>query len=250
MSKKKRNHFDNRLIIGLVVIVAGLMLLLQRLDLGVDIHLGDYWPVLLIVLGIAKILQPKHSRHIFCGFVLVGIGVLFQLNNLGIIDFWFDDLWPIFIILIGITIIRSTIWRPRFFAKVLTCDSDTGESCCGPFQNKNQSVDNDHVNISAIFGGGDYKISSKQFKGGNVTSIFAGNKLDFLHADIDGDRATLDTSVVFGSIELVIPSHWQVVIQAAPLLGSVENKTVSPKEPTKTLVVKGSAIIGSLEVKN
>ena len=72
-----------------------------------------------ILIGIGKILQPKGFRQIFGGVVLMGIGTLFQLNNLGIIDFWFDDLWPFIIILVGIAILRSS-----FFMTGIFCVSD------------------------------------------------------------------------------------------------------------------------------
>jgi predicted membrane protein len=248
MAQEKR-YFDSRIIIGLAIVAVGALLLLERLDIGVDIRFRDYWPVLIIIIGIGKLLQPGYSRQIFWGLALVGIGALFQLNNLGVIKFWFGDLWPIAIILVGISIIRCSSMRAKFIV-VNSRDKRNGGSCCGSFSNKNYAVDSDHVDISATLGGGEYKISSKQFKGGNVSATLGGCELDFRDAEIDGDSAALNVSAVMGGIELRIPSHWQVVVQASPILGAIENKTTAPKEAAKKLFIRGSAIMGAIEVKN
>jgi predicted membrane protein len=236
------------LIIGLVVIAVGALLLLDRLNIGVDIQLRDYWPALIILIGIVKLLQPGRSRQVFWGLVLVGVGGLFQLNNLGVIDFWFDDLWPIAIIIAGIAIIRFSAGRHRFVVIKNHVKGDNGP-CCGGFT-KNHSVNDDHVNISVTFGGGEYKITSKEFKGGDVNATLGGVEVDFRDAEISGDSAALNISAVLGSVELQVPSHWQVTVQGDPFMGAIENKTTSPKEASKKLTIRGSAVMGSIEVKN
>lgn len=253
MDERKKTYFDMRIVIGLVVVAAGAILLLESLEFGIDIRIWDYWPVLVILIGIGKILQPKGSRQIFWGVLLMGIGTLFQLNNLGIIDFWFDDLWPIVIILVGIAILRGSLFRTAIFC-VSDDDSNIKKSdfwgkC---FSSKNQPVSDDHVDITAILGGGEYNISSKQFKGGKVTAIMGGCELDFSNAKIAGDeeRVVLDNTVIMGAIEMRVPREWQVVIQGSPVLGAVEDKTTSPKEPGKKIIIRGSVIMGAIEIKN
>ncbi len=253
MEEKKRTYFDMRIVIGLVVVAAGVILLLESLEFGIDVHIWDYWPILVILLGLGKILQPKEFRQIFWGVLLIGIGALFQLNNLGIIDFWFDDLWPIIIILVGIAILKGSRFKP-----VILCFSDKDrntwkrDSWCGSFSDKKHSVSNGHIDITAILGGGDYNISSKQFKGGKVTAILGGCELDFSNAEIAGDeeRVVIDTSVIMGAIEMRVPTDWQVILQGTPIFGAVENKTASPKESGKKIIIRGSVIMGAIEIKN
>ena len=53
-------------------------------------------------------------RHVFWAFILIAIGVLFMLNNFGVLEFGFRalwSLWPLILILWGISIlpIRDTI---------------------------------------------------------------------------------------------------------------------------------------------
>jgi hypothetical protein len=105
-----------------------------------------------------------------------------------------------------------------------------------------------------VFGGGERIIDSKAFKGGSLFAIFGGYKVDLRHADIDESQAVLQASAVFGGGEIVVPEHWQVSVNGAGIFGGYEDKTrhfqPDPSRPTKTLVVKGVAVFGGIEVKN
>jgi hypothetical protein len=72
-----------------------------------------------------------------------------------------------------------------------------------------------------------------------------------MQTQMDGDQATLDVTVVMGGIELYVPPDWNVIIQALPLLGAaVDKRRPSTVVPTKTLTVRGTILMGGLEVKN
>jgi hypothetical protein len=52
-------------------------------------------------------------RHVFWAFILIGIGVLFMLNNFGVIEFGmraFWNLWPLILVLWGISILPVKEW--------------------------------------------------------------------------------------------------------------------------------------------
>ena len=76
MDKKKRSYFNTRTVIGLLIIAAGILLLLKSLGIGTDYNVGDFWPVILIVIGLGKILQPKEHRQLYWGLVITAIGTL------------------------------------------------------------------------------------------------------------------------------------------------------------------------------
>jgi hypothetical protein len=60
-------------------------------------------------------------------------------------------------------------------------------------------------------------------------------------------------NVIFGSIEVRVPLNWNVSIETGAVFGSCENKTRGPLPgggPTKTLIVRGGAVFGSVEIKN
>jgi predicted membrane protein len=253
MDKKKRSYFDMRLVIGLLIIAAGILLLLKRLDIGSDYNVGDYWPVILIVIGLGKILQPKEYRQLYWGFIIMAVGALFLLNNLGYIRFWFNDLWPILLILLGIEIIRRGFFKHTI--NLTCCFPDKGKH----FHNLHKSwkgisnsnnVDNDYVDISVTLGGGEYRFTNKQLKGGSVSAIMGGCEMDFRHADMEKEEMVLDVSAIMGEVEIRVPSHWEVVMQGSPVLGSVEDKTTKPGNAAKKLIIKGSAVMGGVKVTN
>jgi len=54
--------------------------------------------------------MKKLSGAIFGGTLLIVIGIIFLLRNLGLLPYGIDKLWPILIILLGIWIMSSP-WR-------------------------------------------------------------------------------------------------------------------------------------------
>jgi predicted membrane protein len=235
--KSQHGHILNpKIIVGLAIILIGLLALLVNLGYDVDISIWDYWPVILILIGLSMIFQPTEYRNFFVGSVFVVIGVLFLLSNFDIIDFGFSLLWPIVIILIGIAVIRHGIGGER-----------------------GALLDADHINLMAILGGGDYNYTSKSLKGGKIFAFMGGGKLDLREADILEDSMVIDAFAMMGGFEIRVPVEWQVTMHGIPILGGMDNKTsfrskedkaISQPAPAKHLIIKGTAIMGGVEVKN
>jgi predicted membrane protein len=105
-----------------------------------------------------------------------------------------------------------------------------------------------------IFGGGEFRFDSKTLRGGSITAIMGGGTIDLREADIGDDNMILDLTAIMGGIELIVPKHWKVIVQATPILGGVENNAISsnlePGKQEKRLVIDGTAIMGGIEIKN
>jgi predicted membrane protein len=250
MDMKKRSYFNTRIVIGLLIIAAGILLLMKSLGYSSDYNVGDFWPVILIVIGMGKVIQPKEYRQLYWGIVIMAVGTLFLLNNLGYIHFWFKDLWPILLILLGIELLRCGVFKHKF--NWTCCFHDEGKRHFKTWKgiSNSNNVDNDYVDISVVLGGGEYKFMNKQLKGGSVSTIMGGCELDFRNADMEKEEMVLEISSIMGGVDILVPSHWQVVMHGTPILGSVEDKTTKPENPTKKLIIKGSAIMGGVEIKN
>jgi predicted membrane protein len=213
---------------GVVFIVVGLVLMLEKMGIvphGFGLH---FWPCIFIVIGILKIAYAGGRPT---GAALIAVGIFLQLHELGIIRMSFWDLWPVFIIIAGGAMLWQALAGPE--AAVST---------------------NPQFDSLYVFGGGERYVNTKNFKGGKLFAVFGGYKVDLSHADIEGDQAVLDASAVFGGGEIRVPDNWHVSLQGAGIFGAYEDKTrhyqPDPTKPTKTLIVKGVAMFGGIEVKN
>ncbi|MGB6959953.1 MAG: DUF5668 domain-containing protein, partial [Candidatus Acidiferrum sp.] len=171
------------------------------------------------------------------GLILLAIGAVFQLNNLGIMHMGIADLWPLAIIIAGLFLMWTAL-KPPVVAK------GTGDA-------------SDTLDAVAVFGGTERRISSQTFRGGRATSVFGGVELDFRDANIDGDEATLEVQCIFGGVEIRVPDAWNVHSKSIPVLGGYADKTRSSATPQdasaakrKTLIITGSIVFGGVEIGN
>ncbi len=219
--------------LAVCLIAVGILFLLDNLDV-LDIgNFWEFWPVILIAVGLMKLtgsnFQDKSSAS-----VLIGIGLFFLLRNLGILD-WGDirQFWPLILILIGVSIIFK-------------------------HKNRSESVGSKHsenrVDMVAIFGGNSKTITSDHFEGGNITALFGGAKLDFGQAKLAEGENVLDVFAMFGGAEIRIPEDWIVQIKGVPIFGGFEDgrRSIPAEEKTKdrTLIIKGFVMFGGLELKD
>jgi hypothetical protein len=126
-------------------------------------------------------------------------------------------------------------------------DSSTGSAGLGT----DSSTDN-KLDIAAIFGGVKKTIMSKNFKGGEIVSIFGGTEVNLLHADMQ-QPVELETVNIFGGTKLIIPNNWEVKSEAVAILGGVEDKRnipSIPQVPNRVLILKGFSMFGGIEIKS
>lgn len=252
MNKRYEGLSFTRLLIGLLIVAAGVVLLLEKMQIIEKMNILKYWPVILIVIGISKLLQPAGwwYQRFFWGIIITALGVLFLLNNLQYLHFGIEALWPILVIIIGFELVRGSMFRHRRIARWRTMvDEDIEPGCCSQ-SSRAETVDSDFINISSILGGAEYTFTNKKLKGGNVSVIMGGCEIDLRNAEMENDSMILETTAIMGGIGIRVPTHWQVVMQGTPVLGGMNNKTVSPENPAKRLFIKGSAIMGGVEIKN
>ena len=109
------------------------------------------------------------------------------------------------------------------------------------------------LNESAIFGGVERKVSTDDFRGGHVTAIFGGVEIDLRRAGMRGDSAVVDVNSMFGGVVFKIPQNWIAVAEVVAIFGGLSNKGLEPSADVpgvKRLYIKGAAIFGGVEVKN
>jgi predicted membrane protein len=240
------DHRRGKVIGGVFVVIVGLLFLSRAL--GADIpHWLVSWKMLLI--GVGLFIGFKHRFRNWGWIFPFGVGVAFLTADI------FPDLiqkpllWPLLIIMVGLIMIfkprrkRWTKWHDRRYGHhnyMSSCeyDSPTGE---------------DKIASDVIFGSTKKTFVSKDFKGGEISVVFGGAELNLTQADFS-NVVTLDVSVIFGGTELIIPANWKVRSEMTTVMGSVEDKRPiiqgAGTEHEKTLILKGSVILGGLEIKS
>ena len=221
---------QGRIFWGILLVVLGVLFLLDQMDkLDFGDLVGRYWPVIFILIGIS-ILLSNNFKNVGSGVFFILFGAFFLLIRLRIFDRAGQYIWPLAIIGVGLWI----LFRPSFH----------------PDKKKIPEMAADDLNISQVFSGSARKIESQSFRGGSAEVVFGSAEIDFRGARLAGGQATLALSAVFGSIELKVPRDWDVVLEGTPVLGSIESRRAAPDVPkTQTLHIKGSAVFGSIEVK-
>ena len=106
---KERHKRVSAAVFGTILIALGVLFLLDNLGMYEAEDLQDYWPLLLIGLGLPGLIAPRDAGDAPWGVALMGAGTFFLLRNLDIIDWRFRDIWPAFLVLAGVTLIIKSV---------------------------------------------------------------------------------------------------------------------------------------------
>ena len=224
------------MVVGLVLVLAGVLLALDRLDILQFNNILRFWPIIFVALGLAQIIQPAGSSR-SSGVWLIGLGAFF-LSTLSLGWVRVRNLWPLFLIAAGIWV----IWRT----------SQVQAATLPPSEGAPVPMSNALLNGTALFGGANLNSNSPEFKGGSLTAILGALEVDLRKASIPpGQTAVLDTFAWWGGIDIKVPEDWTVIVQGMPIMGAFEDSTRQPSSGAgPKLLVKGTVIMGGLEIKN
>ena len=235
MSVPEKNHSAVQIVIGLFVCGIGMLFLLDNLgwlDLDFTLHL---WPTALIFFGILKVLQTRTPSGAVVGGGLILVGGLILLKDMGLISIGWRSLWPVLLIVFGLSVVFKSARGHSML-----------EQISGPAE---KAGDESVINITALLGSYQRRVTTPDFRGGEVTALMGGCDLDLRQSSISGD-AVLNVFSMFGGITIKVPIDWTVVLQGTPIMGGFEEKTVPPADQAKRLVIRGYAIMGGVEVRN
>ena len=246
--RRARSHSPlKHVAVGLILMGIGVIFLLGNMGY-LDVHkVVTFWPVILIIFGAVKIAESRdHGRT--AGIFWVITGLLFLLGSFGIIRMTFRELWPVLLIGIGAVM----LWRAAFVKRERLCRRHPSAAEPEGSADANTTSSNSVVSAKAILGGMERRIISEDFRGGDVTAIMGGCNLDFRGALIKPpNQPVLDVFALFGGIEIRVPEDWTVVSELEVILGGVDERKVGPpKDESKRFILRGTVLMGGVEVKN
>lgn len=251
---------NSRVFAGLFIIAIGVLFFVRQAGWDIFPYWLFSWPMILIAIGIFV-----GIRHDFTGsgwLVLLIIGGFFLLDD--VLDMYSlrRYLVPAVLVAVGAMLILRPKRGDRWWGRKKEWRDDDTTATSGVssgFQptdyntvNDSNTDESERVDATAIFGAVKKNIVSKNFRGGDATSIFGGSEIDLSKADING-TVRMDVTAILGGVKLIVPSHWTVKQEITAIFGGVEDKrdmhTVIAA-PNKILVLDGTAFMGGIEISS
>jgi hypothetical protein len=227
------NRAASQVVLGLLVVGIGVLFLLDNLDILDFRHAVGFWPLVFIVAGCAALFGNGARSGNYIGGVLIGIGALMILGRMGYFYISWGTLWPLVLIALGGLVLYRSLGPGRV---------------ARPSPVAGESPDN-VVDIVAVLGGFERRITTPDFRGGEITAILGGCELDLRGAGIVKE-AVINICAILGGITVKVPPDWTVVLNGTPVMGGFAEKTITPPDGSKRLVITGYAIMGGVEVRN
>jgi predicted membrane protein len=249
---KRNSHKVSSVICGLLFLAAGAMLFMLPEYKSVILS----WPMLLVAIGFVFLFSRDKW---FAGVILLLVGGFFLLPKLNIerLEFITQNGWAIGLVIIGVLVVYRAIFGKRFLYRssdgicVITTDTKHGRGnrsrCCGSHGNESGYIDR-----NCVFSGGKEKMDIKNFKGGEINSVFGGIELDLSDSQLAEGTHRLELNSVFLGIVLFVPLEWNIEIQQTQVFGNfVDNR---PKrgfevDEKRTLIIEANAVFGGGEIK-
>jgi hypothetical protein len=140
--------------------------------------------------------------------------------------------------------------RMREYAERLTADAQGGAGSPAPVTSSGTDGANT-FNVNVLMSNVARKITSQEFKGGSVEALLGGADVDLRAARLADGKAHIEVHLVMGGLNLFVPEDWTVEFHGTPVMGSVEDQTRRPAaEPQGRLVLDGVVVMSSVYIKN
>jgi predicted membrane protein len=249
-----------RFIIGVCLVLMGVVLALDQLGMVQAHHVLRFWPAALILVGLVM-LQRGERHSALRALVLIVVGGWLLLNTLGLVSL---DLWefilPLLLVFFGARIMmrnqgpRSGAPQDLPGASPAAGPGPTGQGPSG-FNSASASTSSGepvHASLFSLLSSSKRRWGKSIFRGAEATAFMGGCELDLRDALMSsGELAVVDVFVIMGGVNIFVPPNWTVSQEVVPLLGGVHDKTHSvPSNPAQHLLVRGTVVMGGVEISN
>jgi hypothetical protein len=225
-----------RVVVGLGLVATGVLFVLDSagaLDAGDTI--GNWWPLLLVALGIFQLVTDP--RTWLGSGILVAVGVVLLGTHQ---DWLHGSAWSLLFAAILIVVGLRLLNVSRRGGTVVTGPAPA------PAHGETATVD-----AVAVLSKRRVTVTSPAFLGGDITSVLGSLDLDLTGATL-GPGARLNATVVLGGLNVLVPQGWRVELTGTPILIGWDNTTrrdvIGPDAPV--LQISAVTVLGGLEVRH
>ena len=241
-------------VFGLLIMTAGILVLAFNAGL---LPANYYpivfsWPMLVVSIGfICLFSRPSW----FFGIILILFGG-FYLQKLLVFENLIFPLngWAIVLIIFGIVVICNAIWgkkRHRYH-------EEWKKKCHHEFRewhsrvHKSDKYESGYIERNCVFGGNKEKLDIKNFKGGEINSVFGGIELDLSDSQLAEGTHHLELNSVFGGTIIFVPIDWKIEFQQTKVFGHFEDKRPKPDfeiDEKSVLIIEANSVFGGGEIR-
>jgi predicted membrane protein len=248
-----------KFIVGVCLVLMGVVLGLDQLHLVQAHHVLRFWPAALIVVGLVM-LQRGERHSALRALVLIVVGGWLLLNTLDLVslDIW-EFILPLLLVFFGARIMmhnqgsRSGLPGAGPAAGAgPTSQGPTGQGPSGFNSAAASSGEPVYASLFSLLSSSKRRWGKTVFRGAETTAFMGGCELDLRDALMSsGELAVVDVFVIMGGVNIFVPPNWTVSQEVVPLLGGVHDKTRSvPSNPAQHLLVRGTVVMGGVEISN
>ena len=116
MTDQQRRRDSAGLVFGMIIMLLGVTLFLDRTSVIDAFDYAPFWPVVVITVGLAKLSQRRDDGRRHGGWWVV-FGVAMLLNEMDVLRG--RDAWPLFMVAFGVSIVwKELVRRPRMHERV------------------------------------------------------------------------------------------------------------------------------------
>ncbi len=208
--------------------------------------------------------SPAHG--VVFSVAVIALGVLFLLDNLGIVPFrdvW--RYWPVILIALGVVRLvdsqgaPSMIWGAllagfgglllldnlhliafdwRFFwpailigigILMLIRTTQWSQHWAAVTAGGPAPPDSAILNVWAMFSGVEQRIDAQNFRGGHISATFGGCEVDLRSAAMAEGQARIEVNALFGGVDIKIPPTWLADVHGTAVFGGFGDDTVPPR---------------------
>jgi predicted membrane protein len=235
-------HAMGGLVVGLIITIIGVLFLLQNLGIRFFDNVWDFWPVILIVLGVSRASTAYGWGGRVWGGILIVVGGIFLLENLFNLPFlrW-SNLWPLILMVVGVGMLARNLERQHNARN----SAATAGSCPTVGTRVRGVTSASTLNEWAVFSGVPAQSRIAGIRGRRGDRGIRGVEIDLRNAGMKNEEAIVDVNAVFGGVEIRAPETWEIVMSGTPIFGGYEDETAPARgtdgEKRPRLIIAGSA---------